>query len=282
MTIPRAGQAYRPRNYWGAVHDLADLRAVGHPTLPLSFNRHLYANAAVGVLRALDAASVELAERSVLDVGSGTGFWIELWRRQGASAVSGADLVPEAVDRLRNRFPDVDLTAVDVTEREPFPGRTFDVVTIMSVLHHVVDEERFSAALRNLAAQLAPGGRLVVLDPLVVRGRWMPAAAESAHNVVRTRTQWERALSAAGLRLVSVHPTAAFLSDPVDAGSRAGFTLHRLVWRVLTRAFRGRETVARIGVPPLAALDRAITARLRSGPSTKLLVIERADRLLDD
>lgn len=277
MTHPRTGEAYRPRDYWTSLHDAAEgLGIVGYPTLPLVFNRHVYANAARGVLRGFASAGVSVRGRTVLDVGSGTGFWVDLWRREGAAQVSGSDLVPAAVDRLRSRFPGSDFEQADVSERAPFPGRRFGVVTIMSVLHHIVGEDRFEHALANLASQLAEDGALAVLDPLVVRGRWMPAGAEGAHNVVRTLPRWEAAATAAGLDITAIVPTAAFLSDPVDASSRAAFAAHRLLWRGLTGAVRGRDRLASAIVPPLAALDRTVASRLRSGPSVKLIVLRPA------
>ena len=275
MTHPRAGETYRPSEYWGNLHETAeDLGVVGYPTLPAAFNRHVYANAAIAVLRALRTAQVEIRHHSVLDVGSGTGFWVALWQRQHAAKVAGSDLVHAAVARLRDRFPDCDFTTADIAENAPFPEVKFDVVTAMSVLHHIVDDARFRRALGNLSSQLAPGGRLVVLDPLVVRERWMPSAAESAHNVARTRSQWESALGDNGLRLASVFSSAALLSDPVDAGSRPAFFVHRLWWRALTGSLRGRDRLAEAVMPPIAAVDRALAPRLHPGPGAKVLVIE--------
>lgn len=278
MTHPRPGEAYRPSDYWGGLHAGADdLGVVGYPTLPAAFNRYVYANAAVGVLRGLRRAGLTVRGRNVLDVGSGTGFWVDLWLREGAATVAGADLVPEAVERLRKRFPRSNFVTADIAERSPFTESTFDLVTIMSVLHHVVDEELFRNALANLSSQVSVGGRIVVLDPLVVRGRWMPEDSESAHNVARTRSQWETALATTGLRIASISPTAALLSDPVDARSRIGFEAHRLWWRGLTGTLRGRERLAAAVMPPLARLDRALVPLLHTGPGAKLIVIERAD-----
>jgi SAM-dependent methyltransferase len=276
VTHPRAGEDYRPKDYWSDLHESAeDLGIVGHPTLPLVANRYLYANAAHAVLRGLDSAGASVRGRTVLDVGSGTGFWVDLWRRQGAERVSGADLVPAAVERLQERFPGSTFAQADISEQPPFPGETFDVVTIMSVLHHVVDEQRFGQALSNLAAQLAPDGTLAVLDPLVVRARWMPPSAESAHNVVRTLPRWEEAAAGAGLRIAGVSPTAWFFSDPVDAGSKPAFAAHRFFWRGLTAALKGRDRLADAVVPTIAALDRAVTARLHAGPAAKLILLRR-------
>lgn len=278
MTHPRAGEAYRASDYWGALHAAADdLGVVGYPTLPAAFNRYVYANAAAGVLRGLRRAGVGIAGHTVLDVGSGTGFWIDLWLRHGASRVAGSDLVPTAIARLCDRFPACTFAVADIAEARPFPEATFDVVTAMSVLHHIVDEGLFRRALANLAAQIAETGRIVVLDPLVVRKRWMPAQAESAHNVARTRSQWELPLADVGLRIASITPTSALLSDPVDAGSRLAFAAHRFWWRGLTAALRDRERLAAAVMPPLARLDGILTPLLRTGQGAKLIVIERAD-----
>jgi SAM-dependent methyltransferase len=275
MTHPRAGEAYRPPDYWSGLHEAADdLGVVGYPTLPLVFNRHVYANAARGVLRGFAAAGVPVRGRAVLDVGSGTGFWVDLWRREGAAKVSGSDLVPTAVERLRSRFPGSEFVAADITDQAPFPEAQFDLVTIMSVLHHVVDEERFERALANLASQLADGGFLAVLDALVVRGRWLRPEAGSSHAVVRTLGRWQEAAAAAGLRITDVVPTTALLGDPVDAGSRAAWAAHRFYWRALTASIKGRDRLAATVVPPIAALDRAVVPRLRQGPSAKLIVLE--------
>jgi SAM-dependent methyltransferase len=276
MTYPRAGETYLPPEYWSALHDAAnDLGVAGYPTLPLVFNSHVYANSARGVLRGFAAAGVSVRDRAVLDVGSGTGFWVDLWRREGAANVAGSDLVPTAVERLRERFPGSDFAAADITEQAPFPDATFDLVTVMSVLHHIVDEQRFDRALSNLASQVSSGGVLAVLDPLVMRGRWMPAGGESAHNVVRTLARWEEASANAGLRIDAVIPTVAFLGDPVDAGSRSAFALHRFFWRGLTSSVRGRDRLASVVLPPLAALDRTALSRTRAGLSAKLIVLRR-------
>ncbi len=276
MTYPRAGEAYRPPEYWSELHHAAnDLGVVGYPTLPLVFNSHVYANTARGVLRGFAAAGVTVRDRSVLDVGSGTGFWVDLWRREGAATVAGSDLVPTAVERMRERFPGSEFAAADITEQAPFPGATFDLVTVMSVLHHIVDEQRFERALANLASQLSSDGILAVLDPIVVRGRWMPDGGDSAHNVARTRARWEDASAKAGLRIDVVIPTVAFLGDPVDAGSQSIFALHRFFWRGLTASVRGRDRLASVVLPPLAALDRAVLSRTRAGLSAKLIVLRR-------
>jgi len=267
---------YESTRYWRELHRQGDdVRVVGYPTLPLAFNRRLYNNQAAAVRRTLEHAGVRIDGASVLDVGSGTGFWLDLWQRLGASTVAAVELVPEAVGRLRERFPESDVAAADVSDGPPFPGRTFDVVSAMAVLLHVTDPERWRSALAALEEQLAPGGAIVLLEPVAV-ARHRLDRGESEHNTVRTLADWERALAVAGLQIVAVRPATILLSDPVDARTRAGLAARLLWWRMLARLLRGRERLASLLVPPLAMLDRALAATSPVGPSAKCVVIRRA------
>ena len=266
---------YNPDLYWGSLHSSGDdLRVVGYPTLPLAFNRALYANSATAIRRGLRGAGLSAMGGSVLDIGSGTGFWIDFWRNEGAREVAGADLVPEAVERLRTRFPGSDFANVDIGEAAPFPGRRFDLVSAMGVLLHIVDPERLRNALAAMAEQLEPDGAIVLMEPLVVR-RFSRRGREGEHNVVRTVAEWEAALAGTGLRIVHVAPAIYLLSDPVDAATRAGLAVRSLWWRAFARTIAGRERLASVVVPPLAVLDRAFASASRVGPSSKCVILRR-------
>jgi SAM-dependent methyltransferase len=267
---------YDPKSYWGSLHSGGDdLRVVGYPTLPLAFNRELYANAASAVRRALRRAGVSPLGGSVLDVGSGTGFWVEFWKGQGAATVAGVDLVPGAVEKLQARFPGSEFVVADISTGPPYPQRTFDVVSAMDVLLHIVDQESFANAVRSLAAQVEPSGALVLLEPLVVHDRWSSQGSEGTHNVARSVSDWERVLEATDLRIAHIEPAAFLIADPVDGRSRATFALNRLWWRTFARTLRGHEQLASVIVPPLAALDRSLARLARTGPSSKCIVLRR-------
>src|SRR5690349_11352549 len=54
-----------------------------------------------------------LAGRSVLDVGSGIGVWVNFWRQHGADRVVGLDFAQPSVDLLKKRFPDALMVQAD-------------------------------------------------------------------------------------------------------------------------------------------------------------------------
>jgi SAM-dependent methyltransferase len=95
-----------------------------------------------------------------LEVGCGNGT-ISAWLagRVGPSGrVVAFDLDLSLVDV---RAPRLELRQGDIVAGPVDPGG-FDFVTARAVLHHVTDVE---AAIRNLAASLAPGGSILLIEP---------------------------------------------------------------------------------------------------------------------
>lgn len=113
------------------------------------------------------AALPDLAGRSVLDVGTGTGFYPRLFKGLGAAAVTGVDASTEMVAYARS-----------VEEREPLgisyevhDAATlprlgeFDVVVAVWLLGYAPGETALDAMLARLLTNVAGGGTLVALVP---------------------------------------------------------------------------------------------------------------------
>jgi SAM-dependent methyltransferase len=98
--------------------------------------------------------------RKALEVGCGNGS-ISTWlagRVGPGGRVVAVDLDLSLVDVAA---PNLELRRGDICAGPVDPG-TFDLVTARAVLHHVADAD---AAIRNLAASLAPGGGILLIEP---------------------------------------------------------------------------------------------------------------------
>lgn len=91
---------------------------MGYPSLARTFNAAMYDVLRRNVTRALRATEVMDARR-VRDIGSGTGIWIDYWRDQGATEITGAELDRAATTRLRQRYPQCEFLEREVGDPDP-------------------------------------------------------------------------------------------------------------------------------------------------------------------
>jgi ubiquinone/menaquinone biosynthesis C-methylase UbiE len=101
----------------------------------------------------------------ILDVGCGTGVFAARIRAALPNAtVWGVDLVAGMLDKGKERWRYHKAHVAPVqgdSERLPFGGETFDVVTCANSFHHYPHQDR---ALAEMNRVLRPGGRLYLID----------------------------------------------------------------------------------------------------------------------
>jgi SAM-dependent methyltransferase len=102
----------------------------------------------------------ELAGKTVLDAGCGSGRLTRMIAENGARAVVGVDII-EAVDgafERSHRMPNVHIIQGNIFQL-PLQKRAFDLVWSNGVIHHTPDARR---AHESLAQMVTPGGLLYV------------------------------------------------------------------------------------------------------------------------
>jgi malonyl-CoA O-methyltransferase len=99
----------------------------------------------------------EVAGKTVLDVGCGSGRYLKILRERGARLAVGIDLSAEMLGRARGLFP---IACADVRAL-PVQSRRFDVVVSALTLGHVAD---LAAALAEIGRALVAGGVLLYSD----------------------------------------------------------------------------------------------------------------------
>ncbi len=116
------------------------------------------------VIRLLESEAFGPPPSSILDVGCGTGEHA-LLLAAGGHAVTGIDLVPEAIRRAREKAAARDVAAdfvVGDALRLRDLGRTFDVALDVG-LFHALDERGAAPYAHSLASAVRPGGRALVV-----------------------------------------------------------------------------------------------------------------------
>jgi ubiquinone/menaquinone biosynthesis C-methylase UbiE len=102
--------------------------------------------------------------RALLDLGTGTGRMLQLLAPNALRAV-GVDASPAMLAVARANLERAGLSRVELRQGDihalPVERNAFDLVLVHQVLHYLDDPAR---ALREAAAALSPGGRLLVVD----------------------------------------------------------------------------------------------------------------------
>ena len=109
--------------------------------------------------RHLDELGVRPGDRA-LEVGCGNGT-IAGWLAERVGPHGRAVAVDLDLSLIEVRAENLELRQGDIVAGPVEPGG-FDLVTARAVLHHVTDAE---AAIRNLAASVAPGGAILLNEP---------------------------------------------------------------------------------------------------------------------
>jgi SAM-dependent methyltransferase len=266
---------YTPSRYWEEIHEGADDEsAVGYPSLARSINRARYDVERRNVARALEAARVAKPD-GVLDVGSGTGIWIDFWRQRGARRIVGVDLSEVAVERLRRRYPAHEFLQRDIGAAGGSLPEAMDVVSAMSVLLHITDEARFERALHAVAGCVRDGGSLVLVEPVVVHRWWGEPFGPEANSKARPLATYVRVLNDAGLTIVHMRPATCLLGNVIDTRRRVTFRVLERYWDLLSRIVGRRERLGSVIGSALRGVDLVATGVLPNGPSVKVIVARR-------
>jgi SAM-dependent methyltransferase len=251
--------------YWEDRHASEEsLDTVGWTGLGRGFNGRMY-EVRRHVFRRVVSARVALGgDPRVLDIGSGTGFYLDIWREHGVRRVEGSDVSERAVARLRSSHPDVPIHQLDLTGE--LPAGKYDAVSAMDVLFHILDDAAYARAVENLGSLLAPGGYLVVSENLLA-----DRVERAPSQVSRSESEILGLLRGAGLEPVARAPMFFLLNGPVDSHNP---WLQRW-WTLLTKLVSLNETLGSVLGAVLVPIELLAVRIARRGPSTKLLVCRR-------
>jgi SAM-dependent methyltransferase len=262
--------------YWVAQHQESTLRAVGQAGLPEELNRWLYRVGRRNVRAFLARNGIRsLDGLEAFDVGAGTGYWTSQWLEMGARRVDGCDLVPEAVERLRERYPGATMNVGDIAEPGAIPpdGR-YPFVTVMNVMLHILDEDRFDSAAANIAAAVAPGGHLLLAEPALSLTRPVVPPRPGASSVARPLDRYRAAFESHGLELTAVGASTVVAANPIER-EHPRFRGYARTWKAAGRWARRGPRWADATGRVLSVADRVLM-RSGSAPSGKLILFRRA------
>jgi SAM-dependent methyltransferase len=161
----RRKSGYDAERYWRDRFQRRgrSLKAVGHEGLSEEENERMYSLASRTFMEVCAREQIAFAAARVLEIGCGSGFYTRLLHGAGVRSYTGVDITDVFFPELRREFRRFTFLKKDVTaERIEGP---FDLVVMIDVTEHIVEEEKLAFALETIGNCLSDNGVLLLAQP---------------------------------------------------------------------------------------------------------------------
>jgi SAM-dependent methyltransferase len=264
-----AEEPYIPKEYWEKrLNERWGPEGVGHISFGRAYNQWLYRMRRRVFRRQIAELRLDPRGRAVLDIGSGTGFWLEQWKSLGVQSLTGVDITTIAVERLRKLFPQVRVEQLDIAgdvDRLDW-GERFDMVSAFDVLFHITNDDRFRTAVENIAGLLKQGGYFFFSDNFV-----HGAARRADHQVSRSLEEVEAIVRKNGFRIVRRVPMFILMNAPIDSSSRWPM----LAWRAFLAPVHFLPTLGSVYGAVLYSSDIVLTRMMSESPTSEIMICQK-------
>lgn len=255
--------------YWQDRLDASfDLTGVGFKRRSAAFNRWVYRVRTELLDKFFEQNEWSTEDKAVLDVGCGTGFFLDHWSKRQARPITGVDVTEVSIKKLAGRFPETELVLADITEQDLKVSGTFDYISIFDVLYHIVDDRRFEQAVLNLSKLCRPGSKVFITDMF---GKNTVEVVKHVRN--RSKDSYTSIFSKNGFKLLDIKPLFYTLMPPSRLANKLAYWIGTLVWEAVTFLARWEALGDLIG-SVLYRVDSDLRRRSVRGPSHHLAVFE--------
>ncbi|HEY9035624.1 MAG TPA: class I SAM-dependent methyltransferase [Pseudomonadales bacterium] len=106
--VRKKGRVYNAAQWWDAQFYTAGVsdRQTIAPNKGVIAAKYHYASVEQRILAHLCNRNVRVNQSSVLDIGSGSGYWIDFYRALGANRVVGLDVALSSFNYLNDKYAD--------------------------------------------------------------------------------------------------------------------------------------------------------------------------------
>jgi SAM-dependent methyltransferase len=172
-----------------------------------------------GAVAALIESRKQTSDRSLLDVGCGTGLHGQYLKHE--YELEGLDSSPEMLAIARKRLPDVPLHEKSMSSFDL--GKRFGaVITLFSAIGHMTTLRELRLAILHMARHVVPGGVLVI-EPWYLKDKWKPGEDEINFLPEAKVLRIVQAKEEEGLAVLEMHYFSGWPEKP-----QYFFTRHRL------------------------------------------------------
>ncbi len=258
---------FNPQDYWEKrLEKSFNLHGVGDISLGVNYNNYLYEIRKYAFHHMMKNLKLNFSSVQVMDIGSGTGFYIERWKELVVKSIHGTDITNVVVKNLSKQFPDSSFSQLDIGEKIENPTPTHDIISAFDVLFHIVDDTRFEQAISNIHGLLNEGGHFVISDNFV-HGE----TKRMEHQIIRSHSYMSQTIENAGFKLIKTSPMFVLMNDPVDTKNRF---IKKLFW-LITKYVSKSEGMGKFIGSILKPIEKILISLKNESPSTEIKLYQK-------
>lgn len=258
---------FNPQAYWeNRLEKSFNLHGVGDIGLGINYNNCLYKIRKYAFHKLMNSLKINFSEKKIMDIGSGTGFYIERWSELNVKSIHGTDITTVVVKNLSAKFSKATFSQLDIGEENNNIKPTYDFISAFDVLFHIVDDQRFEQAISNIHGLLNKDGYFVISDNFV-HGE----TKRLEHQVSRSFEYMTNTIENTGFKLVKTIPMFVLMNDPVDSKNRY---VKKLFW-IITKYVSKSESMGKFIGSFLMPIEKMLISIKNESPSTEIKLYKK-------
>lgn len=263
-------EKFDPKEYWEKrLKQDYSLQGVGFINLGKSYNNWLYKVRKIVFHKLIMSLKIDTRQCNVLDIGSGTGFYIDRWAETGATNISGADITNVVIQNLSAKYPEHQFFNLDISDTDSLktlPHANYDIISSFDVLFHIVDDAKFDQAISNISHILANGGLFIFSDNFIHQ-----PTVRGVHQVSRSMDDIIKVLQANNLQVIKNVPMFILMNYPIDSTNR----FLQLIWKGVAKIAALHDTLGFIIGALLFPIELLLLAVMKESPTTEIMICKK-------
>jgi len=216
--IRRRGQKYDDTKWWDAsfyTEGVSDRQTISQKKSVITAKYH-YASMELLILKHLRNNEISVSHANILDIGSGSGHWIDFYKSLEPKMITGMDVALSSFNHLQNKYSeDSSIEIYQGKALEVISKLTgdYDLVNAVGVMFHIVDDSEWQDTIYAIGTIIIKGGVFIVgghfgfLDGLNVQ-------IDEDGNInkrLRSKRHWVYALKKAGFSDIKIYRNYSYL-----------------------------------------------------------------------
>jgi SAM-dependent methyltransferase len=240
-------EKYQPKDYWNErLSKALNLEGVGCLGYGEQYNTFLYRSKVRAFERGLKSVGIlTLTDKSVLDAGAGTGFWVKYFLNREVRSCMGLDIAEIAVANLSRTIASekASFICADLSNPElsSLIDEKFEIITAIDMLYHIIQDDLLVMAIQNVSKVTLQQGWFIFSDSIGISEE--PRSGET-HVKPRPLSYWKPLLRNNGFEIRALIPMYLFihaaLSGPPAVKSTVNWIHYSLTRRISEKPIFGK------------------------------------------